>query len=106
MADTPTIYEIMDKKKTADLSRGFARVLLASGTVGRPMLATPGIPLDRVRILREAYVKALKEPELVAEAKKKRLDLDFLSGEELERLMREVSDQPPDVVERVKKLIE
>jgi len=106
MADTPTIYELMDKKKTADISRGVARVLLASGTVGRPMLATPGIPADRIRILREAYVKALKEPELVAEAKKKRLGMDFLSAEELERLMREVSDQPRDVVDRVKKMIE
>lgn len=106
MVDTPTIYELMDKKRTPDIGRGVARVLLASGTVGRPMLATPGIVVDRVRILREAYLKALKEPELVAEAKKKRLDLDFLSGEELERLMREVSDQPPDVVDRVKKMIE
>ena len=70
------------------------------------MLATPGIPVDRVGILREAYLKTLKEPELVAEAKKKRLDLDFLSGEELERLMREVSNEPRDVVERVKKLTE
>ena len=51
-------------------------------------------------------LKALKEPELVAEAKKKRLGMDFLSAEELERLMREVSDQPRDVVERVKKLTE
>ena len=51
-------------------------------------------------------LKALKEPELVAEAKKKRLELGLLSGEELERLMREVSNEPRDVVERVKKLTE
>jgi len=70
------------------------------------MLATPGMPGDRVGILREAYLKTLKEPELVAEAKKRRLELDFLSGEELEGVMREVSNQPRDVVERVRKLIE
>jgi tripartite-type tricarboxylate transporter receptor subunit TctC len=106
MADTPTIYELMDKKKTPDISRGVTRVLLASGTVGRPTLATPGTPADRVGILRDVYLKALKEPELVAEANKKRLELDFLSGEELERLMREVSNEPRDVVERVRKLAE
>ncbi len=106
MADTPTIYELMDKKKTPDINRGVTRVLLASGTVGRPMLATPGIPADRVRILREAYLKTLKGPELVAEAKKRRMELDFLSGEELEGVMREVSNQPRDVVERVKRLTE
>ena len=51
-------------------------------------------------------LKALKEPELVAEARKRRMELDFLSGEELEGVMREVSNEPRDVVERVKKLTE
>lgn len=42
----------------------------------------------------------------MAEAKKRRMELDFLSGEELEGVMREVSNQPLDVVDRVKKMIE
>jgi tripartite-type tricarboxylate transporter receptor subunit TctC len=96
----------MDKKKTPEISRSVARVMLLAGTLGRPMLATPGIPADRVRNLREAYLKALKEPEVVAEANKRRLDLEVLSGDELEVSMREVINQPREVVERVKKLIE
>ena len=106
LPDTPTLHELMDKKKTPEINRAVARVLLLAGTLGRPMLATPGIPADRVKILREAYLKALKEPEVLAEAKQRRLDLDALSGEELETSMREVINQPRDVVERVKKLTE
>jgi tripartite-type tricarboxylate transporter receptor subunit TctC len=106
LPDTPTLYEHMDKKKTPEISRSVARAMLLAGTLGRPLLATPGIPADRVRILREAYLKALKEPEVIAEAKQRRLDLEMLSGDELESAMREVINQPRDVVERVKRLTE
>ena len=106
LPDTPTLHEYMDKKKTPESNRTVARLLLLAGTLGRPMLATPGIPADRVKILREAYLKALQEPEALAEAKQRRLDLDVLSGEELGGLMRDVVNQPREVVERVKKLTE
>jgi tripartite-type tricarboxylate transporter receptor subunit TctC len=59
-----------------------------------------------VKILREAYLKAFKEPEVIAEAKKSRMDLETLTGEEVESEMREVMNQPREVIERVKKLSE
>ena len=59
-----------------------------------------------MRNLREAYLKALKEPEVVTEANKRELDLEVLSGDELEVSMREVINQSREVVERVKRLIE
>ena len=51
LPDTPTLHEYMDRKKTPEISRSVARVMLLAGTLGRPMLATPGIPADRVRTL-------------------------------------------------------
>jgi tripartite-type tricarboxylate transporter receptor subunit TctC len=68
-------------------------------------MATPGTPPDRIKILREAFAKTLKDPELLAEAKKSRMDVDYSSGEELETLVKEVLDQPPDVVEQVRKIL-
>ena len=106
MADAPTLNELMDKRKTPDVSRNVAKLMLVSATLGRPMIATPGIPADRVKVLREAYLKAFKEPEVIAEAKKSRMDLETLSGEEVESEMREVMNQPREVIERVKKLSE
>jgi tripartite-type tricarboxylate transporter receptor subunit TctC len=94
----------MDKRKTSAVSRNVARLMLISATLGRPMTATPGIPADRIKILREAYVKAFREPEVIEEAKKKRFELTTLSGEEVEAEMREIMNQPSEVIERVRKL--
>jgi tripartite-type tricarboxylate transporter receptor subunit TctC len=88
------------------MSRRVARVMLLSGTLGRPMLAPPNLPADRTQILREAYLKAFGEPDVIAEAKSSRLEIQTLSGEEVEIQMREAVNQPREVVERVKKLSE
>ena len=88
------------------MSRNVAKLMLVSATLGRPLIATPGIPPDRVKILRDAYLKAFNEPEVIAEAKKSRMDLETLTGEEVESEMREVMNQPREVIERVKKLSE
>ena len=70
------------------------------------MLAPPNLPADRTQILREAYLKAFSEPDVLAEAKSSRLEIQTLSGEEVEIQMREAVNQPREVVERVKKLSE
>ena len=105
LPDTPTIYELMDQYKAPDLSRRAAQIILAGGEFGRPVLATPGTPPDRVNVLREAFAKALKDPELLAEAKKGRMDVDPSTGEELQALLKEVMDQPKEVIQRVKKIL-
>jgi len=106
ISDAPTLGEYMDKRKTSALGRSVARLLLLSATVGRPLITTPGVPDDRVQLLRGAYVKAFKEPELLAEAKKARMEVELLSGADVERDMRDAINQPKEVVERVKKLSE
>jgi tripartite-type tricarboxylate transporter receptor subunit TctC len=104
LPDAPTLVELMDKKKTSAFSRSVAKVMLVSATLGRPMMSTPGTPPDRVKILREAYLKTFNDPEVVQEAKKSRLDLQALPGIEVETQIRDVMNQPKDVIERVKKL--
>ena len=105
LPETPTIWELMDQEKTPDAKRRLARVVLGPGAFGRPILATPGIVSERVRLLRDAYMKMLKDPDFLAEAKKRQWDINPTSGEKLEQLAREVISQPPEVVERVKKVL-
>lgn len=105
-ADVPTIYEIFEKENTADESRRVADVILRGGDFGRPMIVGPGTPADRVNILREAYVKAMNNPELLAEAKKGRMDVEMVSGEQLQALAKRVMNQPPAVLKRVRKILE
>jgi tripartite-type tricarboxylate transporter receptor subunit TctC len=105
LPDVPTIYELMDQYKTPEEGRRVATVILASGIFGRPMVGTPGIPRDRLMILQSAYLSALKDPALKADAEKRGWEIDPVSGEELEKLAREVMSQPPAVVERMKKIL-
>jgi hypothetical protein len=56
-------------------------------------------------MLREAYAKALKDPQLIEEAKQSKLEIEPASGEELQVLTERVMNQPPEVIERVKKLV-
>jgi tripartite-type tricarboxylate transporter receptor subunit TctC len=106
LGDTPTLPDLMDKRKTPAISRSVAKLMLLSATAGRPLISTPGVPAERVKMLREAYMKAFNEPELLAEAKKARIEVELLSGEEVEKEFREAMTQPPEVVARVKKLME
>ena len=105
LPEVPTLPELMEQHKTADSTRRLAAVILAANEIGRPIVATPGIPADRVKILREAFMKAMKDPELLDDAKKKKLELDPVTGEELESLGKEIVAQPPDVIEQMKKLL-
>ena len=70
------------------------------------MVAPPGLPTDLTRTLRDAYVKTLKDPEFVAEAKKRQYDLEPVSWEEMQNMAREVITQPPNVIELVRKVLE
>src|SRR3972149_10800432 len=95
----------MDEHKTSDSARRLAKGILAANEIGRPIIGTPAIPAERVKILREAFMKTVNDPELLDDAKKKRLDLDPVSGEDLESLGKELVAQPPEVIERMNKLL-
>jgi tripartite-type tricarboxylate transporter receptor subunit TctC len=103
--DVPTLYELMDKRKSSDSTRRLASVLLSPDRIGRPLAATPGIPPERLKILRDAFKKALGEPEFIAEAKTRGWEIEPVSGEELEAIAKKVVVQPPDVIERMKKIL-
>ena len=106
LTETPLLSELMDQYKTPETSRRLATVLLGSGEFGSaPMLASPGIPAEQVKLLRAGYAKGLASADLIAEAKKRGLDPELISGEELESLAKEVMVQPPEVIGLMKKVM-
>jgi tripartite-type tricarboxylate transporter receptor subunit TctC len=105
LANVPTIYELMDKYRTPEVGRRLATALLASGEFHRPYMAPPKMRPEVVKTLREAFNKTMNDPDFIAEAKKKRLDLDPTTGEEVQALASEALAQPKDVIERLKKLM-
>lgn len=105
LPDTPTIFELMDQYKTPQISRRTAEFISASAEFGRPMLTSPGTPADRVKVLREAYAKTMKDPGFVAQVDKSQLVLQPSSGEELQALANRIMDQPSDVIAKVRKVL-
>jgi len=105
LKDVPLLTELMDKYKTPENVRRLAKVVLAADEFGRPIVFPPGVPADRVKIIRDAFNKTINDPALLAEAEKRRLDIDPATGEELDSLAKEVMTATPDIVERVKKMI-
>jgi tripartite-type tricarboxylate transporter receptor subunit TctC len=105
LKDVPLFSELMDKYKTPESVRRLAKVVVAADEFGRPIVLPPGVPADRVKIIREAFNKTINDPALLAEAERRRLDIDPATGEELESLAKEVMTAPPDVVEKVKKIL-
>jgi tripartite-type tricarboxylate transporter receptor subunit TctC len=106
IADAPTIYELMDEYKTRETDRRLLPLVFAASDFGRPRVAPPGVPAERVKILRDAFLKTMKDPDLLAEAKRKNFDITPSSGDELEALAKQVMSQTPEVIARVKILME
>jgi len=105
LPDVPTVHELLESSKASDATRRLAKVVLSSGDLGRPFIAPPGTPADRIKVLRTAFTKSMSDPQLLADAKKRGWDIDLLSGEELETVAKEIMVQPPEVVDRVKKML-
>jgi len=105
LPDVPTIYELMDQHKASESARRLATLVLAAGDFGRPYVFAPATPRDRVEIIRQAFSKTINDPEVMADAEKKKLEIDFTSGEELETLAKEVITQTPETIERMRKML-
>jgi len=81
-------------------------VFIGSGAAfGRPILAPPGVPPERVSILRQAFDRTMTDPGFLAEAAKLNMDIKPLAGVELQRIATEVVQSPPEGLARAKELI-
>ena len=96
----------MEQYKTPEIKRRQTLVYLGVGGFGAwPILATPGIPAERVTILRDGFTKTMKDADFLAEAKRAGWEIRPTSGEDLQTLAKEAIEQPPEVVEWLKKLL-
>ncbi len=80
---------MIDFAKT-DEQRQILKLVLARQVMGRPYLAPPNVPADRVAALRKAFMDTMTDPAFVAEAQKAELELNPVSGEAVEKLVQEI----------------
>ena len=105
LPDAPTLAELMDDHNTTAEARRLVPLVLASGDFGRPIIAPPGVAPEKVKILRDAFMKTMTDPELLSDAKKKNLSITPTRGEELEMSARNVVVQSPEMLQRLKMLM-
>jgi tripartite-type tricarboxylate transporter receptor subunit TctC len=67
-------------------------------------VAPPGVPKERVEALRKALGDTLKDPALLDEAQKQGMEMTFVSGPELEKLIADLMSTPADIVEKMREL--
>ena len=73
--------------------------------MGRPFVAPPGVPADRLRTLRDSFMAAAADPELTAEARKMGLEISPLSGTAVQALVARLYETPKDVIETVRTIM-
>jgi tripartite-type tricarboxylate transporter receptor subunit TctC len=96
---------VMDLAKTEE-DRQLLRLIFARGAVGRPFLAPPDLPPERADALRKAFMDTVKDPAYLEEAKRMRLEIVPISGEEAQALIAEAYKTPRPVIERARGMLE
>lgn len=98
--DLPDIPLLLDYGETeADFEA--LRLLSAPTAIGRPFYAPPGTPEDRVEALRRAFDATMEDPRFIEAAANANLELNPVSGEEVQRIVQEMVDAPPAAVDRL-----
>lgn len=103
-SDLPDVPLLMDVAAN-DLDKAALRLLSAPTTIGRPFFAPPGVPAERVKALRAAFNAMVKDTAFLEEAKKLNLDIDAVSGEDLQKIVSEIIDAPAPVKKRLAELL-
>jgi tripartite-type tricarboxylate transporter receptor subunit TctC len=99
--DLPDVPLVTELAKNDDDRQVFKLISSAQG-LGRPYLAPPGVPADRLAVLRKAFDATLRDKAFVAEAEKLQLDIDPMTADEVTQIVRETVNATPGVVAKAK----
>lgn len=95
--DLPNVPLVMDLTDDPKLAAAL-KLIFGRQTVARPYAAPPGVPEARIRALREAFDATMKDPAFLADAKQTDLEVQPVSGVEVQNLVAEIYRSPPEVV--------
>lgn len=88
------------------LDKAASELIVSQQIFGRPFIAPPGIPDQTLKILRDAFMKTMADPELLADAEKSRIDIAPTSGEKVQELVTRIFAMPQETVARAKRIIQ
>ena len=101
LPNVPIVTELLaDETKRRQLEFSLAWL-----PMGRPYVAPPGVPADRVEILRASFLEALASPELQGEAKRMGIEVSPMAGRDIQALLERLYATPKDTVDRVRTIM-
>lgn len=100
--DLPNVPTLIELTKSDSRKQHIAQFTTIAQEYARPLAAPPGVPADRVAILRRAFDATMKDPEFLAAAKRLRLEIAPSPGETVEAAVHEILTTPKDIVEATK----
>ena len=95
---------VLDLARNAE-ERQVLEYLYAGQGIGRPFVAPPDLPPERLAMLRAAFDATMKDPEFVEDAKRSKLDLEPEDGAHLAALINKIYATPKPIIDRVANLI-
>ena len=101
LPDVPLALDLIDDPQKKQI----LYINFAPQQIGRPFAAPPGIPADRTAALRKAFDETMKDPALLAEAAKEKMDIGPMTGVEVAALLQKLYAIPPDVIAKASKAI-
>jgi tripartite-type tricarboxylate transporter receptor subunit TctC len=99
--DLPDVPGITEYART-QTQQQILKLVLSRQNMARPFAAPPGVPADRAQALRQAFDRTMTDRQFIDEARAAGLEVNPVSGVEIERLVGEIYQTPPDVVAEAK----
>jgi tripartite-type tricarboxylate transporter receptor subunit TctC len=96
--DVPLLTELAKN----DEQRRIMQLVSSAPALGQPYVAPPGVPAERLAMLRKAFDATLKDPAFLADAEKIRFEVEPMAADETTRIVRETINAPPDVVAKAR----
>src|SRR5579864_1545503 len=105
LGDLPEVPSALDLVREPE-SKQVMELILMRQEAGRPFAAPPGVPADRIAALRAAFQETLRDPAFTAEAQKMQLEIEPMTGEEIEAMLAKAYAAPQPIVQRAAALVE
>lgn len=93
---------VLDFARTDQQRRGM-EIFLQQGSISRPFFLPPGVPAERVALLRTAFMETMKDPDLQADASKSLLDVEPQTGAQVQTIVDKLYAAPPDLIAYLRK---
>jgi tripartite-type tricarboxylate transporter receptor subunit TctC len=103
--ELPNVPLSINYAKTDEARKLIPALVHSVGPAARPYVLPPGTPKDRIATLQKGFMDVMKDPDLLADAQKAKLDINPLDGKELERNVRAVFNLEKSLIPRAKEIL-